>query len=417
VRDPTLYAVVESFTEEASGQLTAETAHGAEIPFELVQAGSGQRGRPPLYCYRPLTGNFISERLGLLSGLPSYLPVSRRLAERESLAGYLTTRGEPRIPSEPRERADAALSAFLSRVFAERTGFEVDPDRFDAAYEELEQSLYEGKCVATVIAPLLGLALESDKEVALGEGLSLTRADTLRDAPAEAIWADADQPSVLLVLRITQERAAGPPVSLARARFRRVLTALRLFDRGSFALGPSAWARTDTGAWRHVAIGSSGHPGLVTEIPIDQEDELRAFCNLIARRLPGAGELAWALGRYEMGCERFAPIEGLTDFLLALRALLEPEGPESGRLTGRLAAICAPRGGRAALAERAAAAVALERAVITGLEPPQSGVAASVQELAEHLRAILRDVLCGHLDADLCGLADGLLAEAAKAGV
>lgn len=417
MRDPTLHGVLASFTEEASGQLTAETARGAEIPFELVQAGSGQRGRPALYCYRPLTGDFISEHLGLLSGLPSYLPVMRTLAERESLADYLTTRGERRISSEPRERADTALSSFLSRVFAERTEFGVDPDRFEAAYGELEQALYEGQCVITVIAPLLGLALESNQEVPLGEGLSLTPAEALPDAPSEAIWVDAEQPSVLLVLRITQERSAGPPVSLARARFRRLLTALRLFERGSFALGPSAWTRTDTGEWRHVAIGSSPRPGLVTEIPTDQQDELRAFCNLIARRVPEGGELAWALGRYEMGCERFAPLESLTDFLLALRALLEPEGPEGGRLAGRLAAICAPPGGRVALAERAAAIVALERAVITGLDPHQSVVAASVQELAEHLRAILRDVLCGHLDADLCGLADGLLAEAARASV
>jgi hypothetical protein len=35
-----------------------------------------------------------------------------------------------------------------------------------------------------------------------------------------------------------------------------------------------------------------------------------------------------------------------------------------------------------------------------------------VEELSEHLRAILRDALCGHLDADLRSLADELLAEA-----
>ena len=40
-------------------QLTAETAAGAEIPFELVDTAGGPRGRVPLYCYRPLTGTFI----------------------------------------------------------------------------------------------------------------------------------------------------------------------------------------------------------------------------------------------------------------------------------------------------------------------------------------------------------------------
>ena len=49
-------------------------------------------------------------------------------------------------------------------------------------------------------------------------------------------------------------------------------------------------------------------------------------------------------GRFEMGCERLTPLEALTDYLLALRALLEPEGPSSGRLPERLAVICAAPG-------------------------------------------------------------------------
>jgi hypothetical protein len=153
------------------------------------------------------------------------------------------------------------------------------------------------------------------------------------------------------------------------------------------------------------------------------EDELRAFCNLIARRPPSSGELAWALARFEMGCERLAPFEALTDFLLALRALLEPEGPASGRLPARLSAICAKPEERAAFAERTAAAVSLEHAVITGLAAPsdESGSAGAgrsrpgadglVDEISEHLRALLRDALCGHLPPDLVGFADGLLAE------
>jgi hypothetical protein len=117
-----------------------------------------------------------------------------------------------------------------------------------------------------------------------------------------------------------------------------------------------------------------------------------------------------------MGCERLAPFEALTDHLLALRALLEPEGPSSGRLAQRLAVLCAEPADRAALAERTAHAISLERAVIAGLAPAEPGVDALVEQLSEHLRALLRDVLCGHLDADLRGVADGLLAQAAAAG-
>src|ERR1019366_1204035 len=124
----------------------------------------------------------------------------------------------------------------------------------------------------------------------------------------------------------------------------------------------------------------------------------------VTRRLPGGGELSWALARFEMGCERLAPFEALTDYLLALRALLEPEGPSSGRLAQRLSVICAGPDQRAVLAERTARAIAFEQAVITGASSGgETGVDALVEEISEHLRAILRDALCGHLDADLVG--------------
>ena len=116
-----------------------------------------------------------------------------------------------------------------------------------------------------------------------------------------------------------------------------------------------------------------------------------------------------------MGCERLAPCEALTDYLLALRALLEPEGPASGRLAQRLAVICAAPQERAALAQRVAGAIKLEGDVISGMASDEHGVSGLVDELGEHLRAILRDALCGHLESDLCAVADDLLAEAAQA--
>jgi hypothetical protein len=36
-------------------------------------------------------------------------------------------------------------------------------------------------------------------------------------------------------------------------------------------------------------------------------------------------------------------------------------------------------------------------------------------ELADHLRALLRDVLCGHLDSDLTAVADEIIGEDAGA--
>ncbi|MBV8990690.1 MAG: hypothetical protein JO372_19230, partial [Solirubrobacterales bacterium] len=203
---------------DAAGQLVAETARGAEVPFELIEQPGGSS---PLYCYRPLTGAFIRERLDVLAALPSYAAAVRALAALDGIEAYLRERGEPRIPAQARERADAALRCLLARVFAERSEFGFDPARFEAAYAELERALYEGRCITTVIAPLLGISLDHrSRELALGDGLSLVRGETCADAPTEAVWGDGEDPTVLAVLVVAQDRALPPPVSIARARFR-----------------------------------------------------------------------------------------------------------------------------------------------------------------------------------------------------
>lgn len=422
VRDSALHELLEAFTADTADALRGERAAGAEVPFEIEETET-RRGGPPLYCYRPLTGEFIGHRMGLLSGLASYAPAARAVAGIEQTRAYLRIRGAERVPEQPRERADAVLLAFLARVFAERSDFELDSGRFEAAYAELDQSLLDGRAVATVIAPVLGLELEDRSwQVELGEGLSLVRGERFKDAPADAVWEEDGEPRVLAVLSVTQDRAQALPLTLAGNGFRRLLTALRLFERGAYGLGALGWARLEFGGWHPLALGPGSadcaRPAPRIVIPAHQEDELRGFWDLMSRRLPavesgafGSPEMTWALARFDMGWERSTPLEGLTDHLLALRALLEPEGPDSGHLPGRMAVICAPPDERAALAQRVAQAVALERGFISGTAECGAAAQELAGEVAEHLRALLRDVLCGHLSTDLVGVADGLLAD------
>ncbi len=62
-----------------------------------------------------------------------------------------------------------------------------------------------------------------------------------------------------------------------------------------------------------------------------------------------------------------------------------------------------------ALTERVVGRSALERAFIAGSSLKRARGQALCRELADHLRALLRDVICGHLDPDLPALADRLL--------
>ena len=54
-----------------------------------------------------------------------------------------------------------------------------------------------------------------------------------------------------------------------------------------------------------------------------------------------------------------------------------------------------------------------ERMLSVPLRETKEVPVALIEEVAGHLRAILRDVLCGHLDPDVRTLADDLIAETA----
>jgi hypothetical protein len=118
-----------------------------------------------------------------------------------------------------------------------------------------------------------------------------------------------------------------------------------------------------------------------------------------------------------MGCGRRLESEALSDYLLALRALVDSNG-DAGRssLALRVAVLCAEESERKRVQRRVELAQALERFVMgDGPEDPYLDAVGSdsprtlVDEVERHLRALLRDVMCGYLDADLRSVADGLL--------
>lgn len=403
-----LRSALHDFCVEAAAQLAADAQAGHEVPFEVVEAG---RRSAPLYCYRPLTSAFIHERGGVLSRLAGYLPAAHALVAAGRLDAYLEAQGVHATPAG-RDRADGALFTFLARVFEDSTDFVFDEQRFDGAYRELERLVADGRAETIVAAAVLGVVLESD-ELVLGDGLSLARGDGCRDAPDEARWSTgAGAQQTVAILRWEPAPGDEAPQAHARVRLRRMLVGLRLYAPFRPAFAPLAWTRTGAGPWQPLALASAGNAAGELRIAAAQEDELRAFLNLVARRTPGTGAVAWALRRFELASERPQAAEALTDVLLALRALLEPEGPASGRLAERLAVLCAEPAGRAALAQRVGHAISLERAIIAGagVDPQLDGL---VSELGAQLRALLRDLLCGHLDADLCALADSLLVASA----
>jgi hypothetical protein len=401
-----LHDSLAAFVEEAAWQLAEEIAGGAEVPFELDATPAG-RASSPLYCYRPLTGRFIAQRIGMLGRLPSYPAAAQQLAGTPDLPAYLRAMG--RKPGDGRDAADAALQAFLAAVWAEQTEFTFDAERFAHAYAQLEEAVYAGCSLSVVITPVDGLVIESE-EVSLGDGLSLARATTIAHGPAGL---PQDPHATVAVLALETEADDGRALELAGRRLRRLQTALRLWDDAEPALGPTAWARTDGSAWLSVPLAAGvRRPAEDCLLGAEEEDPLRAFCALVTRRTPRAGELAWALRRFELGCERGGPVEALTDWLLSARALFaDTDSQGYDGVARRLAAICAEASDRERLERLIHEAISLERAAMAGFVRPTGEVESLVARLGGCLRAVLRDVLCGHLDPGLRRLADEILAE------
>ena len=407
MKNRALHDALSGFVEEAAWQLAAEVSGGAEIPFELIEQG---RSSAPLYCYRPQTGLFLADRAAELRKLPSYITARSQVANLAGVDDYLRRRGVRAVPPDALDRADMALQSFVTAVWADATDFVFEPERFDAALAELEDAVYADQSLTEVLAPVDGLVIESER-VELGNGLCFARAVTLHDAPEEL---RLDPWSTVAVVRI---EGGDEVLAQAGARLRRLQSALRLWDDAEPAIGPSAWARTGTAPWLHVSLATGVRRSLDDcLLEPEEEDPLRAFCALVDRRTPKGGELAWALRRFELGCERPSAVEALTDWLLAGRALLaDPERQGYDGLAERLAAICAPVNERQALTERLQRAIALERSAIAGLLRGDDEVERLIGTLAGCVRAVLRDVLCGHLDPDLRAVADELLGQSVPA--
>lgn len=423
MRSLQLQAALVEFVAQAADSLHAHVAAGHEVPFELASRSGRGRGGAPLYCYEPLTATFIAERFSELKHLDAYARAAALLDEFEALDRYLIASGadpRDRAMRQSRGRADAALLVLLQEVFDQQTDFDRSKiarhdERLDRALERLDSSTFAAAGEVTLVATLHGLTIASP-ELALTRGLLIAHPEALKGAPEQTLCGmRGEQDDHLLV--VFNARDADPRVAIAQGGevVRELLRALRLFGDGRIALGALAWTRIGSSPWTPIALGTSGHPHGMLMVSADQEDELRAFCNLVSRRAPHANEVAWALRRFELGCERRSEYEGLSDHLMALRALLgapselHPDGSSDGLLAGRLAALCATPEGRSALVERTLLAIALERQAIAGSAVERANAIAVARELSDHLRALLRDVVCGHLSCELASLADELL--------
>jgi hypothetical protein len=412
VRDRLLTDSLTRLASEAAIRLSSLVAGGDQIPFD-VDAESGPES--PFYSYRPLTGRYVQEREAELRGLEAFGPACDAAAGAGIAAAYLEARGE-QVPGDPRERAAQMLIVFLASLWDGCTDLALDHARLQAALAVLEAETRGADEADVLIAPLVGLRMPLTR-LWLPHGVQIVRADGI-EAPLEAMRSEgmgraAWEPQFLA---LAEQDESQESAESAMCQLHELISVMRLFKPGSIGLGPYAFAPTGEGRWARLATGAAATRPGAYELSEEEATQLTELASTLEARPDPDGNLAWAVGRFELGCGRESALEGLSDHLLALRAVLDGQGPVGASLPMRASALIADEGtDRIAARERVEEALELERSLMNGTQSLPGLALAGWME--EGVRRILRDAALGELGNDLGTAAEEtLIASGLEAG-
>ncbi len=369
-------------------------AQGAELPFDLEPTEGD--GPLPMYQYSPLTGEFISRHMAELRRLDAFVEV-RELAGEEAATG------------------------FLIGLWEGRSEFDVAGDRLEGAIAGVLASVSspaaEGTPVGEVIVPMIGFHMPAE-QVTL-DGVRIVRADEVADAPRDAVEktrGPGGKPGFLAMVSCNYSNVA--PAAAVADDLARVLRTLRLFRPGAVGLSPHGWARRAQG-WERFGTGSARprHGGY--RLTGNEVGDLEAFSRKLTDRGARVPSLSWAVSRFDLGAERASLIEALSDYLLALRGLLEGGGSAKLGMTARVAILAADPHEREQARITVERAMTIERKLMSGARyRPAAGLSplGVISDLEELLRRILNKLAIGELEGDLREQADErLLAEGLRA--
>jgi hypothetical protein len=403
VRDFLLNEALKRLATEAATRFSVLVAGGDQIPFD-VAAEDGEESA--FYSYVPLTSHFVEERVDELRSLPSFGPAREAAVEAGVVAPYLEARGES-VPADPGERAERMLTIFISSLWEGSTEFSLDRARLDSALSMLDAEARDADDADVLIVPVVGLRM-SVTRLQLPHGVRVVRADSI-DAPVDAMRSEGMgraswEPQYLAIAEQHPEEGAEAALN----QLRELISVMRLFKGGGLGLGPYAFAPTGESCWRRIATGAPATRVGGYRISEEEAGELVALASTLEARPDPDSALTWAVGRFEMGCERESALDGLSDHLLALRAVLEGHGPVGASLPLRAAALIADDSlDRIEAREKVEETLELERALMNGRSPANGVQLAAWAE--EGVRRLLLEAALGELGNDLSATADETL--------
>ncbi len=411
MRDFLLNESIRRLATEAATRFNAMVAEGDQIPFDVATDTSEGS---PFYSYVPQTGRYVAERVAELHGLPSWSPAREAVVEAGLAATYLEGRGEL-VPAEPGARAGRMLEVFFVELWEGSTGFALDRDKLETQLAMLDAEARSADDADVLIVPIVGLRMSMSR-LQLPNGVRIVRADSI-SAPIEAMRSEgmgraAWEPQFLAVA----EQGPDEMAEAALDQLRELISVMRMFKVGGIGLGPFAFAPTGEDTWRRLTTGAPATRPGGYRLSEAEGTALAEFAAELEARPDPDGALTWAVGRFEMGCERESAMEGLSDQLLALRAVLEGHGPVGASLPLRASALIADESfDRIQARERVEEVLELERALMNGRTLDRAVELATWIE--DGVRRLLRQAALGELGQDLSATADEtLIATGLEAG-
>jgi hypothetical protein len=337
----------------AFAYLLREMDEGAELPIAFVE--HEHTDGPALYEYRPLVRAFVEGRALRLRGREDALIALEELQREPAAAIFARAHAGPR-PSEDEALFRTVLLGLLISTAEACGGFDWDDESFDRAYAEFERSLYGERRTYAAVAPLVGLSVATQFELAPG-----LRVRAVADGELARHWPEAGSmvPKdfgretdryCVLELRAALAGAEDPPD--APAEMADAVSAIRLATAAPLSAGPVLFETLDGrpfGIRPVLPIAATQPPGEATRL-----DSFRgALAGELLGRLGLADAdtaLAEALDRWELSLFQHEPFR--SDQLRAtfaallgetwpLRAavLLETEGGKRSELHAGLSVL------------------------------------------------------------------------------
>ncbi|MDX6396938.1 MAG: hypothetical protein QOJ43_346 [Gaiellaceae bacterium] len=394
VRAPHLHLTLRAFCLGAFVFLGRALEEGDDLPFAFEE--HLQRAGPALYEYRPLVRTFVESRASALESREDARIALEELL-REPAAAIFARAHAGSKPTEERALFRTVLVSLLISTAEGCGGFDWDDVAFERAYAELERSLFGSARAYAAVAPLVGISVVTQVELAAGIRLRAAATGELSHHWPEAqgllpagFGREVDRYCVLELERAL-EPGEDPPD--APAELSDAVSALRLATAAPVAAGPVLFERLD---WRPFGIRPV-LPIAATQPP-GEASRLDSFRAELAREL---------LARLTLADADVALAEALDRWELSL---FQNEPFRSEQLRGALAGLLGDTWElRAAVLlgegsdERRAIHAAL-RALASGEQATERAENAVRRALVETLRHGDRAALVRSLDDVLLGL-------------